>query len=146
MERRAENRSWRNIRIRMHTIMWKADMFAVRFMLGMSAITWGLLMLLPTEDPTFSIMFKLLPQIAWAAAFIVQGLVMLWSLICGKTPRITLWADAILGCTLWTSTTLSMFIISVYEYGLLPVTLGPEIWISLASAWLLVRHYSDEDV
>lgn len=118
MERRARNRFWRLLKARIYSIMWKTDMYAIRFLLAMSAITCGLY-----------------NKQVLAPIFLIQGLVMLWSLVCNKRPNSTLWIDAVLGCALWTYTALTPA----------PTSLGVEIWIASASWWLLVRYYSDEE-
>ena len=120
-------------------ILFNADLQAVRIMLAWGAIFWSLMLFWPGntfDRPTYHIMSHYASEAVWAAAFGVQGVVMMWSLLSGKHSKLTLISDAVLGCILWTASCLCM-LASVYPP---PAAISAEITSAVASWWVLVRY------
>ena len=124
-------------------ILFKSDLEATRLMLSWGALFWALMLFWPGntfDRPTYTIMGHYAPEWTWASLFLVQGLVMMYSLLCGYKSRVTLVADAVLGCLLWTVSCMCM-LASVYPP---PAAISAEICASVASWWILVRYHLPE--
>jgi hypothetical protein len=121
-------------------ILFQSDLEATRLMLAWGAVFWAVMLFWPGDTfsrPTYTIMGSYASEHVWAAAFLLQGVVMMYSLICGYKSRITLVVDAVLGCILWTVSCLCM-LASVYPP---PAAISAEICAAVASWWVLVRYH-----
>lgn len=154
-ERRSRNRYVRVIKIRLHRLMWRTDLLSVRSILALSAVLYGIFMLCNPTSLLISNMLSLMPSHIWGMLFLLQGFVMLWSLVCDKRPKITLWVDAVLGVALWTSSTIACLlylfpastpISTLLEYYELPPNMIANVGLTFASWWVLIRHYTDGDI
>lgn len=140
------------IKFRWQQLLWNTDLMAIRFILAIGAISWGIAMLCNPNTTLISNMLAILPAYAWISLWLMQGLIMLWSLICNKSPKITLWVDAVLGTLLWSISTIACLLYqypgvvtleTIVEYYKVPPSLIPNIGLALASWWVLVRHYTE---
>ena len=94
-------------------------------------------------------MAHMAPEWTWGALFAVQGAVMLWSLLSQHRSKVLLFADAILGCVLWSTAIISCYAaywpgwnhLSDYR---MPAIMGGELATVFASWWVMVR-YTYED-
>ena len=133
----------RNIPRRYLHILFRSDLEATRLMLAWGAIFWAIMLIWPGDTfdrPTYTLMGRYASESIWATAFMVQGLIMMHSLLCGHKSRITLVADAVLGCILWTVSCMCM-LASVYPP---PAAISAEICAAVASWWILVRYHLPE--
>lgn len=142
------------MRMRFNKLMWGTDLLAIRGVLALSAILYGAFILCNPTNLLVSNMLTLMPYWAWSLLFLIQGLVMSWSLLCDKRPRITLWADAILGTLLWTASTIACLLYQfpsdtpvflLLEHYRIPPSMVPNIALTGASWWILVRHYVERE-
>jgi hypothetical protein len=154
IERRKYNRMLKVVKYRWNQLLWHTDLMAVRFILAIGAISWGLTMLCNPNTLVISNMLAIMPSFAWVMLWLLQGSIMLWSLICDKRPRLTLWVDAVLGALLWSVSTIACLLYqypgvvtleTIMEYYKVPPSLVPNIGLALASWWVLVRHYTKGD-
>ena len=138
----------RNIRNRLKYIIWNSDLEATHFSLAVGSLLWALLLLYPGDlftqgRTTYLVMAQIAPEEVWGMLFLLQGVVMLVTLLWGYKTRITYLTDAVLGCVLWTASTAACFI-SHYVYGSgeyqPPAAMSYEIVAALASWWCLVRY------
>ena len=137
----------RNIKSRLYHICWLSDLEATRFSLAVGSLLWAALLFWPGElftpaRTTYHLMAKIAPEEVWALAFLVQGLVMIYSLLWGYKSRLSFFLDALLGCVLWTTSTVACFVahfnsLSTYQP---PAAMAYEIMGALASWWCLVRY------
>lgn len=137
----------RNIQSRIAHIMWQSDLEATRFALAMGSLLWALFLFWPGElfNPsrtTYVVMAEIAPEGCWAAAFLVQGIVMLYSLLWGYRSKLSFVADALLGCVLWTTSTAACFIAHYHSLATYqpPAAMSYELVGALASWWCLVRY------
>jgi hypothetical protein len=130
----------RNIKRRYLHILFQSDLEATRLLLSWGALFWALMLFWPGDTfgrPTYTIMGHYASEHVWATAFLLQGAVMMYSLLFGYKSRITLVVDAVLGCVLWTVSCLCM-LASVYPP---PAAISAEICAAVASWWVLVRYH-----
>ena len=142
----------RNIKSRIYHIMWKSDMEATRLSLSLGALLWAALLFWPGElfspsRTTYSVMAEIMPEYCWASLFLIQGSVMLYSLLYGHKSRISFITDALLGCVLWTASTAACFLahfnggFGSYQP---PAAMSYEIVAACGSWWHLVRYSYNE--
>lgn len=138
----------RNIPSRLAYLFWRSDMEMTRFGLALGAVVVGLLLLWPgqlfTEGrTTYLLMGKIMPEVCWGSLFVVQGVVMIYSLLYGYRSKIFFVVDALMGCVLWSSMVLlcfmSHFIYSSGEYQP-PAAMGYDLVGTFMSFWHLVRY------
>lgn len=137
----------RNVRLRLLHIMWYSDLEATRLSLAFGSFLWAALLLWPGDlftptRATYTLMAQMASEEVWAAAFLVQGSTMLYSLLWGYKSRLTYIVDAMLGCALWTASTFACFLshyqsMSTYQP---PAAMSYEVIAALASWWVLVRY------
>lgn len=139
--------------LRIHHIMWRSDLEATRFMLAAGSLVWAMLLFLPGDlfsptRTTYTLMAALAREEIWASLFLLQGLVMTYSLLWGYRSRLSFLLDAILGCVLWTSSTAACFIahFSGWSGYQPPAAMSYEVMGALASWWCLVRYSVDKRV
>lgn len=148
-DRRKCNRTYKEIIDRMYFIVWLSDLLAVRMILATAALMYGTAISVSPHNLLVGSMINIFPATIWGALFVVQGLVLSWSILCNKKPNFTLWLDAVLGSALWTSSTISCLLYqfpdyvtfdTLYNYFKLPPNIIPDIGIMAASWWALIRH------
>jgi hypothetical protein len=78
----------------------------------------------------------------WASLFLLQGCVMLYSLLWGYRSRLSFVVDALLGCVLWTVSTAACFIAHYHAATSYqpPAAMAYEVMGAMASWWCLVRY------
>lgn len=153
----------RRIAARIRYMAYHCDLEGTRFTLAFGAIFIGLgfawpVAVFPTAAQiaagqgrsTYSIMAQIAPEWAWAAAFLLQGVVMLCSLLADCRNKYLFLFDAIFGCALWTTAISACYLAywpgveHMMEYKP-PAIMGGELAAVLASWWVLVRYaYNDE--
>ena len=137
----------RNIKSRLTHIMWYSDLEATRFSLAMGSILWAVLLFWPGAlfthaRTTYHLMAAIAPEYIWASLFLLQGSVMIYSLLWGYRSQLSFVADAVLGCLLWSSSTIACFL-SHYQSPASyqpPAAMSYEVMGALASWWCLVRY------
>jgi hypothetical protein len=137
----------RNILSRLSHIMWRSDLEATRLGLALGSLLWAGFLFWPGElftptRTTYHVMAEIMPEYCWAAAFLLQGCVMLYSLLWGYRSKLSFVADALLGCVLWTTSTAACFMahynsLATYQP---PAAMSYELVGALASWWCLVRY------
>ena len=138
----------RNIPSRLSYLFWRSDMEMTRFGLALGAVVVGTLLLWPgllfTESrTTYILMAKVMPEICWGALFLVQGLVMIYSLLYGYRSKIFFVVDAVMGCALWSSMVLLCFAAHyIHSHGSYqpPAAMGYDLVGMFMSFWHLVRY------
>lgn len=132
-------RTLKNLKNRFLMVAYFSDMIGVRFSLALGAILWGLMLFWPGETfdrPTYTLMSKFAPELAWASLFLVQGMYAMYDVLFpSEKSRTAMILDAALGCVLWTLSCICM-LFSVYPP---PAAIAGEISLALASWWNLVR-------
>lgn len=141
----------RNVLRRLKFIMWNADLEATRLGLAMGSLLWAFFLFWPGElfspgRATYAVMGEIAPELCWASAFLLQGLVMMYSLLWGYRSRLAFVADAVLGCVLWTASTAACFLAHFHSLATYqpPAAMSYEIVAACASWWCLVRYSLDK--
>jgi hypothetical protein len=137
----------RDIKSRISYMLWLSDLEAIRFNLAIGSILWGLFLLWPGDlftpaRTTYLVMAEIAPEHCWGTAFVLQGVVMMYSMLWGYRSNIYFIADALLGCVLWTASTAACFMahyqsIQTYQP---PAAMSYEIMGAASSWWVLVRY------
>ncbi len=130
------------VKSRLIYIIECSSLTTLRLNLAVASILWGLLLFWPGETfsrPTYSLMGKFASEHIWAALFLLQGLVALYSVIYRVKSKIMLMSDGILGCILWTGSCIAM-LLSVYPP---PAAISAEITAAITSWWILIRYPYD---
>lgn len=143
----------RNIPSRLRYILWKSDLEATRLGLAAGSFLWAVLLFWPGQlfDPsraTYHLMSLIASENIWGGAFLLQGVVMTYSLLWGYRSRIFFIADALLGCVLWTSSTLACFLSHYHSLATYqpPAAMAYELVGAGLSWWCLVRYSLDKKV
>ena len=125
-----------------------SPMVNTRLLIAFSSLTWALLLFWPGDlfiesRKTYSVMAQILPELCWAMLFLLHGVVSLHVVYRDFCNRYSVCIDALLGCLLWTSSTIACFAahwtgdLSAYVP---PAAMSGEIWVMAFSWWYLVRH------
>lgn len=138
----------RNIPTRLQYLLWRSDMEMTRFALAIGAVVVATLLLYPgqlfTPDrTTYILMAKIASEELWGALFLLQGFVMIYSLLYGHKSNIYYLADAFLGCILWSALVICCFLahyISSKNGYQPPAAMGFDVIGMLLSFWHLVRY------
>lgn len=132
---------------RLKYIMWYSDLEATRFSLAFGSLLWSMMLFWPGElftpvRTTYHLMATIAPEHIWAALFALQGSVMVYSLLWGYRSQLSFVSDAVLGCLLWTSTTVACFLSHFQTWATYqpPAAMSYEVMGMLASWWCLVRY------
>jgi hypothetical protein len=91
-------------------------------------------------------MAAIMPELAWALAFLVHGLVSMICLTQQTCNRYTFSLDATLGVLLWTSSTVACFAAhwtGSFSSYVPPAAMSGEIWIMVFSWWYFIRHWAE---
>lgn len=105
----------RNIKSRLHHLIWRSDLEMTRFGLALGSILCALLLAWPGDlfqarPDDYRLMAGIASEWTWAALFFLQGSVMLYSLLVGYRSNLSFLSDALLGCLLWSSLTVASFV------------------------------------
>ena len=137
----------RNVMSRLRYIMWHSDLEATRFSLALGSLLWAALLFWPGDlfsptRKTYELMAYIAPEQVWGSLFLLQGTVMVYSLLWGYRSRLSFIVDALLGCVLWTVSTAACFIshYQSFETYQPPAAMAYEVMAALASWWCLVRY------
>ena len=143
---------------RLHRLLFKSDLEAIRFTLALGAIFIGLGFLWPVDTfptatqiasgggrHTYALMAQMMPEWAWGWAFLTQGSVMMHSLITETYSKRLLWLDAFFGTCLWTVSITACYLAYWQGWENLaqyrpPAIMGGEVSAALASWWVFVRY------
>lgn len=98
---------------------------------------------------TYSLMAQIAPAWAWSAAFILQGSVMLYSLLTNTRSRALFWLDAVFGVIIWTAAIFACYLAYWKGFDRLleykpPAIMGGEVAAMLAQWWIFVRYHFDD--
>ena len=110
------------------------DLSAIRLVLFLSSILWGILLLWPGETfnrPTYEMMSMVMRETFWGIAFLIHGITGFWS----SSSTKLMYANNLLGSFLWLGSSILM-LFSVYPP---PAAISGELILSLASVWLFIR-------
>ena len=146
------------IRDRLHNLMFKTDLEATRLTLALGAIFIGLGFAWPVHvfpsaaqiaagsgRHTYALMAQMMPEWAWAMAFLTQGSLMLHSLLTETYNKRLLWLDAFFGMVLWTVSISACYLAywngfaNIMQYRP-PAIMGGEVAAALASWWVFIRY------
>ena len=135
-------------------------MIGTRFLLTFGALLWALFLLWPsvlfTETrTTYQYMSMIASEEVWGVLFLVQGLFSLNTLLHTHQDKTTLWMDAVLGCVLWTASTVACFSAhwpihipfddAIWQVAW-PAAISGELMLTMAAWWNLVRLWADSPV
>ena len=131
-------------------------LLGTRMWLVLGSLTWAIFLLLPSSTypgSTCHLMSRIAPNYVWSTAFFIQGLWAYYTLRTGVRNVITLFMDAFLGATLWTSATI-LSILSTYPIGVsftqavgeytFPAGMASQVILNLASLWHMVNYWAEE--
>lgn len=133
-------RSIRYALLTLRNIICKTDLTALRFVLALCSLTWGLLVaftqthLLPIQIVTMDTTIMLL----WGASFILHGATSLYSILLHKCTWMCRVLGTALGSIVWTGSTTAMTVAFV-NLGSFPPALVVYVIISLSNWWILIR-------
>lgn len=153
-ERRKHSRTdWRGTRTgkfigRLWSLIAYSDTTPTRFMIALAATCWALLLLYPGDTfdrPVYRYMREVVGDYAeakWCIAWAIHASGMWWRVF-SSTPR-PRWSLAIhtLGVLLFTSSSISIFLTLTSP---LPAAIAPDIVLSLAAFWVLVRTHINSE-
>ena len=153
----------KNFRYHLRDLVFRSDLKATRFTLALGAIFIGLgfawpVQIFPSAEQiaagngrhTYALMAQIAPEWAWSAAFLLQGSVMLFSLLSGYRSRALLWLDAAFGVVLWTLAIGACYLAYWRGFGRIaeyrpPAIMGGEVAAVLAQWWVFVRYHITKD-
>lgn len=98
---------------------------------------------------TYSLMAQIAPAWAWSCAFILQGSVMMYSLLTNTRSRTLFWLDAVFGVIIWTTAIFACYLAYWKGFDRLleykpPAIMGGEVAAMLAQWWIFVRYHFDD--
>lgn len=147
---------------RLRSILCHDRMMMTRMLIGVSGLTWGFLLLDPAilftdKRTTYLVMRAIASENAWGYAFLISGAVSLWAVLFDVRNRATILLDAVLGCILWTTSTLACFAahwphavvggwLEQFRAYAMPAAMSGELWLSIAAWWHCIRHLSEREV
>lgn len=148
-----------SIKARLANLAFASDLKAIRLTLSLGTIFIGLGFLWPaqvfptaeqlvsgTGRHTYSLMAQMAHEGVWGSAFLLQGLVMLWSLIMDYHNKYLLWLDAAFGAVLWTLAVGACYLAywpgfaNILSYRP-PAIMGGEVAAAMASWWVFIRYH-----
>lgn len=140
------------------SILIDGQLNSTRLWLALGSFIWAILLFWPgtlfvPSRVTYNLMAVVAREEIWGTAFLIQGSWALYTLLTGTRNRLTLFMDAVLGCVLWTSSTLlcfaahwppspDNFCLQLTGYRP-PAAMSGEILLSLASWWHLVIYWAN---
>ena len=123
-------------------VLLDSDLHASKFFLALSSILMSLLLFWPNDlfsKQTYSVMKYIANEHVWATAFLLHGLISLWSLLKSRNTAVFFLLGALLGCVLWSSSCIAI-LVSGYP---LTAAISTNISTAFASWWILVRYSLD---
>lgn len=134
------------LRKRLYEIVWNSDMVTTRVSLAIGSLVWGVLLLWPTvlftpSRTTYRLMAEIANEWTWGIIFVVHALVSIQQLIAREIRHNLIIANNLVGCVLWTSTTVACFAshFQSWETYSPPAAMSADIAFVLASFWLLTK-------
>ena len=119
-----------------------AEMIVSRMLIAMSSLTWGILLLIAGDlfegRQIYTIMAEAANERVWMVLFIVHGLASLTALFMQRVNVAILLLDGVLGCALWSLSTILCFAVYFNVDGAalkLPAAMSPSIWVAIV-AWI----------
>jgi hypothetical protein len=143
---------------RIKEIMFGCDPDSVRVVIILGSFGWAFLLwwpgdLFPTAEQiangtgrtTYALMAGLMDEDHWADLFFLQACFASYNLLYKTRNAVTLTVDAMLGCALWSASTIACFLAyfkgwSTYQP---PAAMASDVAIMAASWWYLVRHWAE---
>ena len=128
------------------------NLAAFRLIVSASSLLWVLLTAwvaatsldsLTLISPTQEFMAKVMPISFWMAAYTIQGVVGISSMLFSITNNIVTLCDRVLGAIVWNATTVVLTIGYLYNGRHLPPIWASHIIISLIAFWLLIVSTDD---
>ena len=122
----------------------ESDLIATRFMLALSSLLWGILLLWPGDTfdrSAFSVVKYVMPEEYWGLLYLITGLSALYSLFHGNVKKCLIFTDGLLGSFIWSSMAVGMFLGSLKsDVSSVPAGTAPIIIFALAAWWILIRY------
>lgn len=148
---------------RLKSILFRDPMRQTRLWLALSSLTWAFLLsgrdvVFSDKRTTYHVMRELMSEDMWALVFLVHGVLAIWTLLWGCKKPAVLTTEAIVGCLVWTSSTVACFAahwptgpefptwVDQFHKFAAPAAMSGEFWLSVA-AWLrLVLYWADTNL
>lgn len=136
-------------------LLWGTDMLFARFMLGIASLFWAVLLLwhvplFPTDEQiaagtgrmTYALMAQMMPEKVWGALFLVHAVFTVVGVLLWRRYSTYFWAEGVLGCLLWTSSTAATFLAHSRLWGEFapPAATASGIVLTMVAWWILVRY------
>lgn len=118
--------------------IFDSDLIATRLTLAVAEFCWAIMLFWPGdtfERPTYSIMGLLAPELAWAVAFLVSGILQTYIALYGRCNTVFAHAFGAWNAGLWVVTVVAM-IASVYPP---PAAIGGELALMMSALWIGIR-------
>lgn len=123
----------------------ETDLSAVKLILAVGSILWGLQLLFPGNSfdrPMFSVVRGIMPEMLFGFLFLLQGLLSIYFDFYKSCTRMRV-ALAAISSLLWSGITIGMVLPSVIMNQMgnfsMPVATSPAIVLTIASLWVLIR-------
>ena len=131
---------------RLYEIIWCSDLLTTRVSLAIGSLLWGILLLWPgvlftPARTTYRLMAEVANENVWGVIFVIHALVSFWQLITRHLKSTCAIANNLVGCVLWTSSTLACFLshyVSLESFQP-PAALGADLAFVFASWWILTK-------
>ena len=134
------------LRKRLYEIVWNSDMITTRVSLAIGSLVWGILLLWPTvlftpSRTTYRLMADIADENVWGVVFVVHGVLSLYQLISRELKEDAVLANNLIGCILWTSSTVACFASHFQSWDTYspPAAMSADVSFVLASFWLLTK-------
>lgn len=147
-------------------ILMRDSTLMTRMGLAVGSLLWSIQLALPIElfppaaqlavgkgRTTYSIM-AVVPENVWAILFLIHAIWSLYTILTGVRNVVTLAADGVLGCILWTGSTLACFaaywphelpFLDALAHYPPPAAMSGEVVMALFSWWHMIRFWAIEE-
>lgn len=118
--------------------LFDSDLISTRLTLALAEMCWAFMLLWPGDTfdrPTYFLMSKLMPELAWALIFVVTSIVQFTIVLRYAFHKPWARVFATWNAGLWVATVGSM-LLSVYPP---PAAIGGEIALVVAALWIWAR-------
>lgn len=118
--------------------LFDSDLISTRLTLALAEMCWAFMLLWPGDTfdrPTYFLMSKLMPELAWALIFVVTSIVQFTIVLRSAFHKPWARVFATWNAGLWVATVGSM-LLSVYPP---PAAIGGEIALVVAALWIWAR-------
>ena len=131
-------------------------LLGTRMWLVLGSLAWSIFLIAPSTTDTCGscqLMNNIAPNYVWSAAFLLHSLWAYYTLRTGVRNTLTLFMDAFLGATLWTSVTiLAVFanfsaeaaLRQALQWYIFPAGMASQVVMNLASLWHMVNYWAEE--